>query len=74
MQASKILDENLRTGSTPKARSSFPVPEVDESTTQKGISEIDELRYLIHMWRLDLIEMKQKLARVSYDSPSAYMD
>ena len=68
------MQEDLRARGTAKAKSIFQVPEVDKSTIWKGTSEIDELRCLIHMQHLDLIEMKQKLARASSNSPSAQMD
>ena len=43
-------------------------PDVDD-TLQKGPSEIDELRHLLHMQQLEMAELRQELAQKQLTAP-----
>ena len=63
-ECSRLLDEGQPRRSTPNSRPSVSRPDEDE-TFHKGTSEIDELRHLLHMQRLEMAELREELAHRS---------
>ena len=61
-EASRFLEESQPQRSTPKPRTSMPRPD-DDDTLQKGPSDIDELRHLLHLQQLEMAEMRQQLSQ-----------
>ena len=66
-ECSKLLEENKE--SEPRRSTPVPTPRDsrpdEDNTLQKGPLEIDELRYLLQLQRLEMTELKEELAHRS---------
>ena len=64
----RLLEESRPARSTPNPKRSMSRPDEDD-TLQKGPSEVDELRHLLHMHLLKIAELRQELAQKQLTSP-----
>ena len=72
-ECSRLLEE-----SQPARSSSNPRPSMsrldDDDILQKGSSETDELRHLLHLQRLEMVELRHELSQKQPTSPGAQVD
>ena len=67
-ECSRLLEAGQTVISTPNPWPSMSRPDEDD-TLQKGTSEMDELRHLLHMQRLEMTELRQELAQRQSKAP-----